>query len=299
MSHDITHADAHRPSEAFRNFLDDDIGRAFRHDGALRRMRLTAVIMVSVALGTTAGLASAQIREGSQRDSLLDAARADAALVSMRLDLARAQLGEQRRATAAGTMSAESTAAAMLQVKEMESQLARAAMNIDEVKATARAPRDELNAPLVNGRDFVKERIQAQAMVVQQRMQSAESVQSEAARRVRAGVLSEVANQEAELDVVRARRDLIVLATRLVLRRQYLEKETPVDQLLRQLEQAELHEDAVVAQRALTLARARASALDKRRAAGVAGELDAMRAQLDVKEREVELQRLLQRLGKK
>src|SRR4051794_21786174 len=107
MTRDITHADTHRPTEAFRDFLEEEIHLAFRHDALRRRLRLAAVIMVSVAIGTTGGLASAQIREGSQRDSLLEAARADAALVSMRVDLARAQLAEQRRAAAAGATSTE------------------------------------------------------------------------------------------------------------------------------------------------------------------------------------------------
>jgi hypothetical protein len=217
----------------------------------------------------------------------------------MRVDLARAQLAEQRRAVAAGAMSTESTLAAYLHMREMESQLGRAALNIDEIKATAKAPRDELNAPLVSGRDFVKERIQLQAMVAQQRMQSAESAQAEVARRVRAGVVSDLANQEAELDVARAQREIVVLATRLLLRAEFLEKKTPIDQLLQKLVQQELQADARIAQRALTLARARASALDKRHAAGARDELELMRAQLEVKEREVELQRLLQRLGKK
>ncbi|MEO8621167.1 MAG: hypothetical protein ABI625_08880 [bacterium] len=299
MTPDITHADTHRPTEAFRDFLDEEIHRAFGHHALRRRLRLAAVIMVSVAIGTTGGLASAQIREGSQRDSLLDAARADAALVSMRVDLARAQLAEQRRAVAVGAMSTETAAGAVLQLKDVESQLARASLNIDEIKASGRAPRDELNAPLVNGHDFVKDRILAQAMAAQVRMQTAESAQTEVARRVRAGVVSELANQEAELDVARAQREILVISTRIQLRKEFLEKQTPVDQLLQQLVQAELRADLGVAQRALSVARARAATLDKRRAAGVGDELELMRAQLEMKEREVELQRLLQRLGKK
>ncbi|MDB4917184.1 MAG: hypothetical protein JWM95_4828 [Gemmatimonadetes bacterium] len=298
MNHDITHADiAHRPTDAFRDFLEGEVGRAFRQDRTLRRLRLAAVILVSLAIGTTAGLASAQVRAGSQRDSLLDAMRAEAALVSLRLELSRAQLAEQRRGVAAGTTSSESLTSADLQVRDMESQLGRVALSMDEIKATAKAPRDELNAPLVNGRDFVKERMQARAMILQPRMQAAEVVQAETARRVRAGVLGETANQEAELALARATRDLAVLAERLTLRKEYLEKGTPVEQLMRRLEQAELRQDVAVTQRALELARDRAATLEKRRAVGAGEQLEVLKAQVERKEREIELQQLLQRVA--
>ena len=295
MTSDIAHRDLHRPTDAFREFLDGEVRRTFRRDRSRIGMRLAAVVIVSMALGLTGGLASAQVRESSQRESILDAARADAMLVQVRLELARAQLAESRRAVAAGAASKESAAVAEQQVKEREAQLGRVAANIDEITATAKPPRDELNAPIVNGRDFVKERIQLQLMTAQQQLQSAEAAQVEAARRVRAGASSTAASMEAQLDVARATREMVVLAGRLSLRKEFLEKATPVEQLARRLEETELRQDAVVAQQALELARVRAALVEKSRAAGAVGDLEVMRAQLEMKEREIELQRLMRR----
>lgn len=295
MTSDIAHGDLHRPTDAFREFLDGEVRRTFRRDRSRIGMRLAAVVIVSMALGLTGGLASAQVRESSQRESILDAARADAMLVQVRLELARAQLAESRRAVAAGAASKESAAVAEQQVKEREAQLGRVAANIDEITATAKPPRDELNAPIVNGRDFVKERIQLQLMTAQQQLQSAEAAQVEAARRVRAGASSTAASMEAQLDVARATREMVVLAGRLSLRKEFLEKATPVEQLARRLEETELRQDAVVAQQALELARVRAALVEKSRAAGAVGDLEVMRAQLEMKEREIELQRLMRR----
>ena len=296
MTYDITHADAHRPTEAFADFLEGELGVAFRRERTRSGLRRAAVVLVSLVLGTSAGLASAQVSERSQRDSLLEAAQADAMIVQVRLNLARAQVVEARRAASAGAVGAESVANAELQAREMESQLGRAALNIDEIKATLNAPRDELNAPLVNKRDFVKERIQLRLMVAQQQMQAAEAAQMDVARRVRAGVVSEVASAESDVEVARARRELIVLAERLALRKEYLDKGTAIDALARRLESAELRQDVVVAQRAMDVARVRASLLEKRKAVGAAEELDVMRANLELKERELELQRLARRL---
>src|SRR5215218_1881570 len=109
----MTTHDMHRPTPEFRDHLDRELTRALRrqshaatetieaigdlsHDlsrptarqrqqQSRRWLSVAAVALMSVALGTTAGLASAQMRDGARRDSLLEAARADAALVALRL----------------------------------------------------------------------------------------------------------------------------------------------------------------------------------------------------------------------
>ncbi|HSQ33255.1 MAG TPA: hypothetical protein VLN49_25550 [Gemmatimonadaceae bacterium] len=58
----------------------------------------------------------------------------------------------------------------------------------------------------------------------------------------------------------------------------------------------QLQQDFLVAQQELTLARERASRVERQRAAGVAGVFDLVRAQLQVQERELELQKLALRL---
>jgi len=291
-----TTIDRHRPTDAFRDYLEGEVSLAFRRDRAARRLRLAAIVFISAGLGLTGGLARAQIRESTQRDSLLDAARADASLVQLRLQLLQAQLAQTQSAVAAGAALAESSRTLDLQVREMQAQLARAAANIDEIKASALPPRDELNAPLVNGRDFVRDRIQYRLMVLQADLQAAEAAQAEAARRVRVGAATEAANLDAELAVARARRDLAVAAERLSLRKEFLEKGTAIEQLTQRLEQMELKQNTSVAQSAMNLARQRAALMERLHSAGVAGDVEVLKAQLDLKERELELQQLVRRL---
>jgi len=297
MSDDITTAiDPHRPTEAFRDYLEGEVSLAVRRGRAAGRARLAAIILLSAALGLTGGLARAQIRESTQRDSLLDAARADASLVQLRLQLLEAQLEKARVAVAAGAALSESTGALGLQVREMQAQLARAAANIDEIKASALPPRDELNAPLVDGRDFVRDRIQYRLMVLQADLQAAEAAKADADRRVRVGTATEAASLDADVSVARARRDLAVAAERLALRKEFLEQGTSIEQLTQRLEQMELKQDVAVAQSALNLARQRAALLDRLQAAGASGDLEALKARLELKEREIELQQLARRL---
>ncbi|MEP6730634.1 MAG: hypothetical protein ABJE10_08345 [bacterium] len=297
ITEDAKLSDVHRPTQDFRDYLDDEVVRTFRQGRALRRLRAAAVILVTVALGASAGLASAQMRDGAQRDSLLSAAQADAMLASVRLRLAQARLGEGKKLVSVGARSSESLASAEAEVQTMESQLGRVAFNIDEIKATASAPRDDLNAPTVNGRDFVKDRIQLQLMTAQAQMQAAERTRDEMMRRVRAGVADKLAGVDADLAVLKTQRDMMVLIDRLALRREFLEKGTPVDQLMRRLELTEVRQDMNVTSRSLDLARQRVGDVEKARSAGVTGELDVMKAKLEAMELEVALQRLGQRLN--
>ena len=288
--------ETHEPAPEFREYLDWELSRAFGHARMKRRLRMSAALLVALALGTTGGLASAQMRANAQQDSLLAAARADATLVAARAQAARAVVAAEQRQVAAGMRSTESLSNAEAEAREADSEVARAALNIDEIEATAKAPRDELNAPLVNGRDFVKDRLQLRLMLAQQDIAAAERSRDEAARRVRFGLASELTGLDAEVDVARARRDLAVLVERMALRREFVEKGTAVAELTRRLQKAEVTQDIAVAQRALQVAQQRATLLERRWKAGLVQELDLLRARVEVKEREIELERLGRRL---
>lgn len=98
----------------------------------------------------------------------------------------------------------------------------------------------------------------------------------------------------------RARGVLAVLAERLSLRREFIEKGLTADQLARRLESAQVREDIRVAQQSLALANVRVQTVERQHDVGMASDLDLMRAKADVKERELELRQLaiqLKRLG--
>ena len=279
----------HRPTPEFRDYLEGELSRVYRRNRTFRRYRGVAIVFAWLAIGMSAGLASAQIREGAQRDSLLEAANADLALVSMRLELARAQLADVTAKVNVGVLGAVSSAAARSELRRMEAAAMRAKLNVDEIRATAQSPRDDLNAPLVNGRDFVTERLQLDLFTAQQGMTAAEEALAEVRRRIRVGAETELAGLDADLEVVRSRAALGVLAERRRLRTLYVEQGTPADELARRMQQSQVRFDAMVAQEAVRVARARLSHVTKQRAIGMASELDQLRAELLVKERETEL----------
>ena len=114
----------HRPTPEFRDFLEGEIVREYRRDRSFARLRFAAILLGTLAAGTTAGLASAQIRENSQRDSLLQSAQSDLALVALRLDLARARLADVQAKFKVGTVGQASVVAAESELGQMEAQAA-------------------------------------------------------------------------------------------------------------------------------------------------------------------------------
>jgi hypothetical protein len=297
------------PTPEFRAQLESEISRAYRRETRLggpdrepprRRLRGVGLLAACLALGAASGIVSAQARDFARRDSLLDAARAELAIMTLRLDLARVRVVEASRKASIGALDPDGVASAESELRSMEARAARVKLNIDEIGMGSQPPRDELNAPLVGGRDFVTERIRLDLADAQQQLELAERMLRLVARRVRVGSASELARSEAQLQVARASVALATLGERLSLRREFVEKGTPADELAKRLETARLRQDIRVAQQALELAQARAANVDRQRAVGTATELDAMRAHIEVKERELELSQLitqLQRVG--
>ena len=286
----------HQPTPEFREYLEGEITSEFRRHRAFARVRLTAVLLATLAAGTTAGLASAQIRQGAQRDSLLETALSDMALVVMRLDMTRRHIEDVKSRFKVGVVGSAALADAELELRKMEALGLRAKLNVDEIRASALPARDDLNAPLVGGRDFVSERLQVDLFLAQQRLNTAEAAQAEAERQWRVGSVGELAVQDAGLKAIRERVALGTLAERRKLRKEFIDLGTSGDQLNRRFQQVQVRNDAYVAQETVNVLRRRLEAVRKQHAVGTASELDLLRAEYELKEKEYELQLLARQL---
>ena len=285
-----------QPTPEFRDYLEGEIAREFRRHRSFTRLRLTAVLLGVLAAGTTAGLASAQIRQGAQRDSLLETAQSDLFLAGARLEMAKVALAHASSQFKVGAAGSSVVADAESELRQMEALAARSKLNVDEIRASSMPPRDDLNAPLVGGRDFVTERVQIDMFLAQQRLTAAEQAQAESERRFRAGMASEFLLLEAGLKVTRERAALGTLAERRTLRKEFIDKGTGGEQLNRRFQQAQVRFDAHVAQETMNVLRQRLDAVRKMHAVGSASELELLRAEYELKEKEYELQQLVRQL---
>jgi hypothetical protein len=295
----------HTPTPEFRAGLEHEVVREFRRRArfaALRRarrgrlLRAAAIVVACIGMGAAGGLASAQVRDNARRDSLLQSVQADAELISLRLELARAALDDALRKSRVGAAGPEAVAAAQAQLATMEAQAARVMLNMEEIRVTAQAPRDELTAPLAGNRDFVSDRLKLELAAAQNQLDAAERALAEASRRTTIGVATRAEQIEAEVRMARARAILATLMDRRSLRREFLEKGTTADELARRHESAQLRQELAVAQEVLELARVRLETVQRQFGAGATSRLEVMRAEVEVQERELELRQLRLRL---
>lgn len=295
---------AHEPTPEFRARLEWQIESALRRrsrfsspvTGRWRGLKAAAVILFAVALGGAAGIASAQVPGLRARGLLLENATSELQIATMRLDIARADLEETRRRFDAGVITRAALTTAELEVRSLETAVRRAQLDIDEIEATGATPRNDLSAPLVDGHDYVTQRLQLEIEAVLPAVRKAESELQEAQRRVRMGVTTELPQFEAESQLMNANSQLELLQTRLRLREQFLEGEIDANQLTRELRQTELRTELERAQRELTVARDRVSFLTELHEQGAITELELRRAEVAMLERESELQRIQREL---
>jgi outer membrane protein TolC len=294
----------HEPTPEFRAFLEAEIAMNVRRQARAaswappdtRRFRTPALVLTAFLVGAAAVSVPAQVEEAKQREALTAASRVEEQLAATRLDLARAALDEARRKFEVGVMPRTSLAAAEAEVQAMESSLARIRLNQEEIRATAAPPRDEITAPLVGSRDFVSDRLQLDLRAAQQRLSSLEAGAAEIERRFEVGTASPLAVLEAQTEVAHARGNLQVLSGRLGLRRDFLKQALAAADAERRLQRLELVQQADTARRLLDLAKKRVEQLRSRFEVGQAERLDVMRAEVELLERETELQMLSRRL---
>lgn len=293
----------HTPTPAFRAQLESAIVDAVRRDGdqrdwhrRSRQWRAAAIVAITVAVATGGGLAVAQTGTVTRRDSLLDAARAELALVQLQWQLARAQQDTIARQVAVGAVGSAALEPSRLELIAAEIAVVRQRMNIAEIEASRVSPRDELNAPLVNGQDYVTRRVELEGAITSRRLADAQAARDAMEIRVRSGVALVGAQLDAEANIARLQGELSVVATKRALRKEYLDTHTPIEQLTKRLETAQLRADLVAAQGALKAAQWRAQLAEKQLTAGAITSLDALRARVELEERQQALVRLAARL---
>jgi len=176
---------------------------------------LAAALAATLALGATAGPASAQDAQDAQRAGLLTVTYAQAALADAQRDLARAALSEAEEQVRRGTARFEARIQAGADLAEAERRRSLLAFDIEEVTATGAMPRNDLQAPVVNGRDFVKLRIEANITGAKERLEAAQRMQAIVESQVRNNAVPTMTSAAAALGVSSAQAELAMLAEKL------------------------------------------------------------------------------------
>jgi outer membrane protein TolC len=297
----------HIPSDEFRANLEWQVRTALRREARFatpvrrdrRRVSSVIVLLIGLTLGAGAAVASAQVRESRDRAALLTTMESEHRVAEMQLQLASQELALTRRRFAAGVVGRESLLQAESAVRAAEIKLNRIQLNIEEINATGAAPRDEISAPLVGNRDFVKERLHLDLVLAQQKLSVAEQAAAEAERRVQLGVVDRMAALQSKTELARARADLELLVHTVELREQSLqEKQQPAD-VADAVQRLRLQSELQFMQVQHEIQRQRLETMRNRHRVGALTELDVLRAEVALAESAAQLaavQRQLQLL---
>jgi hypothetical protein len=186
---------------------------------------------------------------------------------------------------------------ALMAARAAEAEVVRLDLDLAEIRATSKMPRDELWAPLVGQRDFVKERLRVVAASAQQRLAEAEKLSEEVSRRLAVGEMIEVALlEQSRNELLSAEQEFNRVAVRLRLREQFIEERLAPEEVTRRIEDLEVQLEAKRLSEMLKLAEARLARTREREKEGTATALDLKRAELAVLERQAEIQLLQLRM---
>ena len=291
--------DLHEPTPAFRAHLEWQIATALRRESRLtapvgrdQPWRVAALVFLALMLGGAAGIASGRIQDARQRSSLTESVNAEMQLMETRLQLAEAEYQDARRRYELGTAGRDTLTAAEQQVREATAALRRLQLDLAEIRLTASSPRNELTAPLVGQRDFVRDRLLLELEKTERALAAAEQRTQAVRERIEIGTASKAALAQAEAERLRATSEMRLLQRQIELRKQFLQNKLDAEQITREQRRTELTLRAQLAESELAAAQDRLSELRRGADVGMVGELEVKRAEVALLERQIELQRL-------
>lgn len=223
----------HEPDKQFVENLEWQIGGEIRRRSravvgahpAWRLARAALLVVVSMAFGAAAMGASYQIEESWRRDLLLAGLEVRVELARQRAQLAAVELQRVQRQFEVGIVDEQTRSMTELQVADARAQVTMLELDLEEVRAGGREPRNDVAAPLVSGRDFVSERIEIEIDVINRRLGLALEELQRAQQRHDIGVetTSNVESLRSGMQRIQAQRGQ--LGDRLTFRRGFLDGE--------------------------------------------------------------------------
>jgi len=237
--------DKHEPDPNFVTNLEWQLGSELRRQQragvpqrkSIRLLKIAGLMLGSVALGAAAMQASQQLGEAWRKELLETRLEVQLELAQQRTQMQIETLGMSRERVEQGLQDDR-------ELEYLEFQMAQAVtdariieLELEEIRQSGREPLGKLSSPLVNGRDFVSERIQARLQLARRHLDLVQRQQQHVQDMADAGTASDNDVRGQQLATLEAERQLRMLEDQLQVRRSYLDsKITAVEAELRLLE---------------------------------------------------------------
>ncbi|MCX6571995.1 MAG: hypothetical protein NT006_11375 [Candidatus Aminicenantes bacterium] len=230
-----------------------------------RRMVAVALLVGVLTTGVAVIKAADYIRDSWRKGLEIARVGTEVQLKKAHLESTREMAARAEKLASIGAIREEESQVLKLGVEKAALDLERSLLNLDEVKASGVAPRDELYAPVLGGRDFVSERLKIQIKDVERDLELLRSRLDRFKQEVEVGVASggaldpiqaEIAGRKAMIDEAQKRLDLrkrfvageitaydVEIGDRMAVAEKNLHQaQTRVDSLMKQLERLQAQE---------------------------------------------------------
>jgi len=182
-----------------------------------RRLVALAVTFGVLTTGVTVIKAADYIKDSWRKSIEIARAGTEVKLKQAHLEATREMAARTEILASKGLVREEESLALKLGVEKAALDLDRSLLNLDEVKASGAAPRDELSAPVVGGRDFVGERLKLEIKEVKMDLEARKPALDRLKKLVEGGLVqgdelesiqTEIAALKGTIDKIQARLDL-------------------------------------------------------------------------------------------
>jgi len=222
----------HEPDPRFVENLEWQLGRELRRKRAgsgprpaVRALRLGGLLLGGVALGAAAMGFSQQISDAWRKELLETRLEVQVELANQRVAMQLEALGLTREQVEQGVRSDRDLVYFELQIAQSEADATIRELELEEVRRSGKEPQDALSSPLVDGRDFVSERIEAHREVALRHLDAVRRDVELTQRRAAGGLVSEDEVRARSLIARQAELRVESLDRQLELRRAYLDSE--------------------------------------------------------------------------
>ncbi len=191
----------------------------------------------SIVFGAAAMGFSQQLSDSWRRELLEARLEVQLELAQRRVAVQLEALGLTREQVEQGVRSDRDLVYYELQIAQAEVDAKIMTLELEEIRRSGREPQDALSSPLIDGRDFVSEKIQARMEVARRHLDVVRYDVARTQERAEVGVVSEDEVRARNLIARQAELELESLNKQLELRRAYLDSEiTAVEVELKLLE---------------------------------------------------------------
>lgn len=297
---------SHEPTPEFARYLEWQVTTALRRQQRFsppsRRspvggVRAVILVLVSILAGAAGVAAAGRIQEKQQKELLLTQQEGELRLAEMQLAVAEKAAKEAQQRVAVGLVQPQDLAAAEAELQRAALALQRIRVNLDEVRHSGRPVQDDVTSPLVDGQDFVKQRLELERQIAAVAAAAAEKQAREARRRHEVGLSSALEQQEVEAALVRATADLKKTAASLELRDRFVAGKLDAAQATHDRLLAVTRIELESSSTALQLANERLARLQALAKVGTVEEIEVLKAQLELLSRKQDVERLRAQLA--